>query len=98
MPPPLRGPTRHNPRVGPPEGASLSLRYLRCFRRDLISGNVLTMTMTEQADVRGEIDAVIARAAVHEIALTWSDFRVIDGCPLIDGTPAGEWLDAMTMD
>lgn len=56
------------------------------------------MTMTELADVRQEIDAVIARAAVHEIALTRSDFRVIDGCPLIDGMPAGEWLDAMVSD
>ncbi|MFC4949045.1 hypothetical protein [Pseudonocardia sp. GCM10023141] len=45
-----------------------------------------------------EIDRHIARAARHDIELTPSDFRLIDGGWYLDGMDPAEWIDAMTMD
>jgi hypothetical protein len=41
----------------------------------------------------------IAAAANEEISLKLEDFTGTgDGCWYLDGMPAAEWLDAMTMD
>lgn len=45
-----------------------------------------------------EIDNAIARAAEHDIELKRSEFRIIEGEPTLDGMPALEWIDDMTMD
>ena len=43
-------------------------------------------------------ELIIAAAAEHEIDLELKDFKIIDGYLTIDGEPADQWLDAMTMD
>jgi len=45
-----------------------------------------------------EVAALIERAARSGIELKVSDFRVVDGGLTLDGVPADQWVDAMTMD
>ena len=51
-------------------------------------------------DHYAEMVAFADRAAAHGIALVYSDFQWDSQYEewTLDGMPAGEWLDAMTMD
>ena len=46
--------------------------------------------------LRVEADKYIARAAEHDITLSYKDFEVIDGEIWLDGMDPGDWIDAMT--
>lgn len=58
------------------------------------------ISLRRKRDHRAEMVAFAERAAPYGIALTYKDFRWDDQAEewLIDGMPAGEWIDAMTMD
>ena len=53
-----------------------------------------------RADVhRSQLNSFIRVAAAMDVELTRADFRqTADGYLTIDGMPAAQWLDAMTMD
>ena len=52
----------------------------------------------ETGAFQSEVYNVITQAASAGIQLTTLDFVNDDGVPTLDGMPAFEWLDAMTME
>ena len=55
-------------------------------------------TLDTRTDLVEQARRVIARAARHEIELTFDNFTVVDGEIWLDGMDPDEWIDAMVMD